>query len=321
MPISGAGSYIPTINQFLPHWAEVNTALGASGPLVLPSGVALADLTAMRDQLEALAASLQGRLNDAQLASADVAQKKLALMGRLSEFNRKVRGFLSQTIYAAALPEVPTASSAPGIILEAMDDMASLWSKINAATIPGFTGPLTLLNAYPIASFNTDLSALKTAYASSQATNQDVDLERKLRSAAQDKAHDALRDYRKAIAGLFAETDPLVLTLPKLSPEPGATPDPVTASVSWDATAQKAKLTWSASTDPNLSHYEIRFCPGATYSTNDESTLSTITPAEPREFLTETGLVSPGDTASFKVYVVLTTGNEKGGNTSTITRP
>ncbi|TXT38611.1 MAG: hypothetical protein FD138_303 [Planctomycetota bacterium] len=321
MPISGAGSYVPAINQFLPHWADVNTALGASGPLVLPDGTTVAALTTLRDQLEAIAASLQGKLNDAQLASADVAQKKLALMGRLAEVNRKVRGFLSHTIYAAALPEVPTVSSAPGIILEAMDDMASLWSKINAATIPGFTGPLALLNAYPIATLATDLAALKAAYAALQGANQDVDLERKLRLAAQDKAYAAVRDYRKAVGGLFAETDPLVLTLPKLSPDPGATPDPITASISWDVTQQKAKLTWSASTDPNLSHYEVRFCTGPTYSTDDESTLGTITPAEPREFFTESGLVSPGDIASFKVYVVLTTGNEKGGNTVTITRP
>ena len=199
---------------------------------------------------QAISASLQGKLNDTQLASADVAQKKLALMGRLAEFNRKVRGFLSHTIYAAALPDVPNASSAPGIILEALDDMASLWSKINAATIPGFTGPLTLLATYPIATLNTELAALKIAYAASQGANQDLDLERKLRTAAQEKAYAAVRDYRKAVLGLFAETDPMVLTLPKLSPEPGATPDPVTANISWDATQQKAKLMWPASTDP-----------------------------------------------------------------------
>ena len=321
MPISGSGSYVPTMNLFIPHWGDVNAALGASGPLVLPSGTAVADLTTLRDQLEAIAASLQGKLNDTQLASADVAQKKLALMGRLAEFNRKVRGFLSHTIYAAALPDVPNASSAPGIILEALDDMASLWSKINAATIPGFTGPLTLLATYPIATLNTELAALKIAYAASQGANQDLDLERKLRTAAQEKAYAAVRDYRKAVLGLFAETDPMVLTLPKLSPEPGATPDPVTANISWDAPQQKAKLMWPASTDPNLSHYEVRFCAGPTYSTEDESTLGTIIPAEPREFLTDAGLVTSGDIASFKVYVVLTTGNEKGSNTVTITRP
>ncbi|MBC7816053.1 MAG: hypothetical protein IAG10_04050, partial [Planctomycetaceae bacterium] len=212
MPITGSGSYVPTTNLFIPHWGEVNTALGVSGPLVLPDGTTVAGLTTLRDQLEAIAASLQGKLNDTQLASADVAQKKLALMGRLAEFNRKVRGFLSHTIYAAALPDVPTASSAPGIIIEAMDDMASLWSKINLATIPGFTSPLTLLNTYPIATLSTDLAALKIAYATLQGANQDLDLERKLRLAAQEKAYAAVRDYRKAVGGLFAETDPLVLT-------------------------------------------------------------------------------------------------------------
>lgn len=49
-----------------------------------------------------------------------------------------------------------------------MDDMKSLWAKINAAAIPGFTGPLTLVGGYAIATFLTDLAALKTAYTTAQ---------------------------------------------------------------------------------------------------------------------------------------------------------
>jgi len=40
-----------------------------------------------------------------------------------------------------------------------------------------------------------------------------------------------------------------------------------------------------------------------------------------REFFTDAGLAASGNVASFKVYVILTTSNEKGSNTLTITRP
>ena len=58
MPISGASSFIPTLNDFLPHWEQVNTALGGAGPLVLrnPSGptpptLDRAALVTLRDDL------------------------------------------------------------------------------------------------------------------------------------------------------------------------------------------------------------------------------------------------------------------------------
>jgi len=42
MPLAGPSSYVPTINEFLAHWLQVNTALGAGGPLVLSDGTTLA---------------------------------------------------------------------------------------------------------------------------------------------------------------------------------------------------------------------------------------------------------------------------------------
>ena len=82
-----------------------------------------------------------------------------------------------------------------------------------------------------------------------------------------------------------------------------------------------AKVLWSESTDANLLHYEIRFCAGPNYSAENESVIGTVLPADPREFLSDAGLTNPGSTASFKVYVVTTTGNEKGSNTVVVTRP
>jgi len=320
MPISGPSSYVPTLNLFIPHWVDVNLALGAAGPLVLEDGTTIAMLTGYRDQLDGFRASIQGKLNDVQIAGGDVLAKKTALLARIGEFNRKVRGTISKSPYAAALPDVPSITSAEGIFLDPLDDMANLWPKINAATIPGFTPPLLLPGGYAVATFLTDLPALKTAYATESAAEHEVTLERKLRDFIQDKAKAAMVLYRKAVAGAFAENDPLVLSLPAVTPEPGSTPDAVIASGTFDVTLIMGKITFSASADPNLFQYEIRFCSGA-YSTETEVVIGNLSPTDPREFLTLAGLAASGDVASFKVYVILTTGNEKGSNTVTITRP
>lgn len=321
MPITGPSSYVPTLNLFIPHWVDVNLALGAGGPLILEDGTTIAILTGYRDQLAAFQASVQGKLNDVQIAAADMFAKKSALLGRLGEFNRKVRGAISKSPYAAALADVPSITSAQGLILDPLDDTANLWPKINAATIPGFTGPLLLPGGYAVATFLTDLTALKTAYAAISTADHEVNLERKLRNFIQDKVEPALVAYRRGVAGAFPENDPLVLSLPQVSPDPGSTPDAVSANGSWDATLVSAKLTWSASPDANLVEYEIRFSPGPNYSTETETVVGNVAPTAPREFLTNAGLSSSGDVASFKVYVILSTGNEKGSNTVTITRP
>jgi hypothetical protein len=320
MPISGPSSYVATLNLFIPHWVDVNLALGAGGPLVLEDGTTIVILTGYRDQLEGYRASIQGKLNDVQIATADVFAKKTVLLARIGEFNRKIRGSISKSAYAAALSDVPSITSAEGIFLDPFDDTANLWPKINAATIPGFTGPLLLLGNYAVAAFMVELAALKTAYATESAAQHEVTLERKLRDFVQDKARPALVLYRKAVAGTFAENDPLVLSLPAVTPEPGSTPDGVIASGTFDGTLGMGKITFTASTDPNLSQYQIRFCSGE-YSTETEVVIGNLSPTDPRELLTLAGLTASGDVAKFKVYVILSTGNEKGSNTVTITRP
>lgn len=321
MAITGPSSFIPTVQEFLFHWLQVNAGLGVNGPLVMPDGTTQAMLTTHHVTLTGFKTSIAGKVNDVEIARGQLDLQKTALLGRLGEFNRKVRGLLSHTAYVHALPLAPSSGTSAAVVIDALEDMGTLWVKINAASIPGFTSPLTLLGGYAVATFDTDLAALRTAANAWQNAVQDVKLERDKRNDLQDLVYPLLKDYRQVVQGLFAPSDALVDSLPRLSPDPGSTPDPVAASGVWDAATLQAKLTWSASSDPHLSHSEIRFCAGADYSTNDETSLGTVLPSEPLEFLTAAGLSTPGSTASFKVYVILTTNNEKGSNTVTITRP
>ena len=49
--------------------------------------------------------------------------------------------------------------------------------------------------------------------------------------------------------------------------------------------------------------------------------IGNIDRSAPREFLTDAGLPAADNVASFKVYVITTTGNEKGSHTVSVTRP
>lgn len=320
MPISSISSYGPTIIGFVTHWTAVNVFLGAGGPLLLPGPMGVVDLSDLGVELQDFAISIAGKTNDVQIARRSLELSKIAILNRLGEFNRKVRGFLSHTAFVTALPYAPATNAGPGVVLAALDDMATLWAKINAATIPGFTGPLLLLGGYALAAYSTDLTALKAGYGTLGAGEQEETLERQRRKVALDRAYGLLVDYRKAVIGSFDPLDPLVGSLPKLTPDPGSTPDAPTATGAWDAATEMMKITYTASTAPDLDHYELRMCAGPDYSTENETVVASNSPTDPREFFTDGGLTSPG-VVSFKVYAVTATGNEAGSNAVTVTRP
>ena len=66
MAITTNASYVPTAQEFIGHWTDVNAEAGS--PLVLRSGVTVAAFTQMKNDLVAVEGQLQTRLNDAQIA-------------------------------------------------------------------------------------------------------------------------------------------------------------------------------------------------------------------------------------------------------------
>jgi hypothetical protein len=328
MPISGASSYIPTLNEFLPSWDQVNLSLGAGGPLVLrnPNGTVpptlnRAALVTMRDDLQLKHVDISGQINNVQLAAATLKLMKEALHLRGGQFNDAVRSDLAGTAYVDALPILPSPGDGQETFIEPMDDIATLWPKVNSAVgIAGFTPPLLLLGGYTVANFLTDLAALKTQYETMRKEDFLVSFKIKERNKMQDAIYPVLKLYRQAVPTKFPANDPLVLTLPKLTPEPGSTPDPVLANGTWNAPTTQGKLTWDASTAPDLDEYQVRWSPGPTYNVDTEVVLASIAKTAPREYFTTQGLLAIGDVSNFKVYVTTTTANERGSNTVKITR-
>jgi len=233
-----------------------------------------------------------------------------------------VRGQLPGSLYLHSIPRTPLFASSPGVWRDAMDDMANLWATINTNTpaVPGFTPPLKLSGAYLQATFATDAAALSTAFTA--VSNADIGLKnsREARDIAFAPVYQRMKQYRLAVAAALPPGHPLASSIPALTPPPGATPDPVQLSASWNSGTDMADLVWSTSVDPNLSEYSIRYHPGPRYKAAEEQTVDSV-PAGTTTFSTDFGLPAPGSVAWFKVYVVLTTGNEKGSNAVKVVRP
>lgn len=103
-------------------------------------------------------------------------------------------------------------------------------------------------------------------------------------------------------------------------PPGGSLPNPVKASGKWGIAASETVITWTASTDPNLAHYEVRMTPAGTYDAKNHQTLAKLGP-DTLEYRTPDHPANAGDTASFKVYVMLHNENEVGSEAVAITRP
>jgi hypothetical protein len=319
MPISGPTSFVPVTEEFLGHWASVDASLGAGNEIVLPGGVNRAGLQTKLNALVAKQADVQAKLNAEEVARGDVELKRQALLLRANQFNDKIRATLPGSKWVRALPAVPTINEAQSKFVQPLDDIGNLWTLINAD--PATPAAVSLLGGYLVAAFLADVTALKSGSTTLNVARSNTKVALEERNDLQDDIYEILKNYRQVMPTFFTADDALVESLPRLTPEPGSTPAAVTINVTWDPVTGMAKITWSASTAADLFEYEIRFCAGPNYDTDTESVIGNVAPSAPREFLTDAGLRAEGNTASFKVYVITTTGNEKGSNDVAVVRP
>ncbi|MBC8116261.1 MAG: hypothetical protein H7062_17880 [Candidatus Saccharimonas sp.] len=321
MPIEGLLTYLPVMLQVLLHWQSVNTELGAPpNDLKLQGGFTRAMFQALHDALDAALQELIDIENARETASNSRDQKKEALLLRIAQFRGLLRGLLANTIYPGAAPLTPQFSFSEGRFLAAFDDMSSLWARINAdTTIDGFTPPLAL-PGMTFAEFVATLADLRAAYAAVAAAENDEDIGRKRRDAMLPVIRERIIQYRELVAVMFGPDHPLTLSLPALSPNPGSTPDPVEVDGQWNPTTNQAEFSFTPSDDPNLEEYVVYVSSGPTFNPATARIIAHLPPGT-TTFSTTEELENPGDVASFKVFVKLTTGNQAGSNTVTITRP
>jgi len=312
MPFSGPSSYLPTIDDFIAHWTDVDAAL-APGNLTLAGGYDLAALESDRDDLSDEITQLVAAINEQESARTSRDNSKTALRERMRQLGAYINGVLAGSHYVGRVPDLIPFGANEGRWIVVMRDHVDIWTDINASPPAGFTPPLVLNGPYTLANFVTDTTALETTFQALSNADNDVNRERDERDAIYLRVREQLVRYRAAVAGLFPANHPLVLSLPRLTPLPGHTPDAVVLSGVWNGETKLAELSWTASDDPDLDHYEVRRSPVLPYDTDVELAVAHV-PAGTLEHATDAGLENPSDQTSFKVYVVLNTSNERGSN-------
>lgn len=319
MPFSGPSSYLPTIDEFVGHWTDVDAALSPALLTLNPDAYGLEQLEIDRGLLASAITTLEVEINDWEVLRGQRDNQKEPLQERMRQLNAYVKSQLRDSSYVEAVRPTIQINEYEGKWLVIMEDCVNMWSDINTAPPAGFTPPLLLHGGYALATFTTDTAALKATFASLGVAEQHVDKVLEDRDKIYRRIRDRLVQYREAVIAQFPQDDPLVLSLPRVSPLPGHTPEPVVLSGSWNAGTLKADLSWTASTDVDLDHYEVRRSGSDPYNSNTEVMVDSV-PAGTTVLATDAGLTAPG-TMRYKVYVVLNTSNEKGSNAVAVTRP
>jgi hypothetical protein len=147
-----------------------------------------------------------------------------------------------------------------------------------------------------------------------------ANLKRAERDALLAPMYERLKQYRTAVVLFLPAGSALLQTVPKLSPPPGTTPPGLEVTGIWNPPTGNAQFSWPASTFPEIDKIQVRGCTGGTWK-NGEEVLVDDLPATATNYQTTWGLTVPGAIATFKFFVMTTTGNENGGKAVKITRP
>ena len=327
MPITGPASYVPTTDEFLAHWSLANAVVPASPVVVAPSqggGVAVTRiaLANLGGELALARTAVQVGLNGTSVARETVLIAKRELLEHYDSFAAKLRAYYINTPFLPSLPTKPTEGELSARFVDAMDDMASLWTRLNAAgPPPGVTLPLVLAGGYSLGDMQDAMETLRAQLAGLAQAEQDTNLARAKRNLVQGKIYPILRDYRLAVPAMLGKNSPLTATLPRLSPLPGNTPTAVSSSGTFLTPSNQAKVLHSLSPDTDIVRYELRQCPPPDYEGDDETIVASHAANAPAEFLTNFGLLAPGDRSLFKVYAINADDREKGSNVVDITWP
>ncbi len=313
------------MNEFIPHWRQCNEKLGAQ-PLIVRrpesnTTVTLEQFTEMSAAIQVQQNEVQGCLVGQTIARGGIHLKKTELLRLLNLFIGVLDGYFPNTEFYEARPYAPSITDGQEVFLRPLVLARNLWKKINAGPAPaGITLPLELRTGVTQLSFAEAVAALQAAYEEEQSEGLEVTLARGKRNLLQRAAYEVMKSFRETVPCICAEFPSLVETMPRLTPLPGHTPEPVAASAEF-AAPNGARVVYEASEEATIKSYQLRGNVGDHYDAEDAVVLATRGPNDAREFVTHFGLDQPGAQVALKVFVVLLTGNEAGSTAMVVTRP
>lgn len=347
MAITGHDSYLPTLDEFLASWALADAAAGGGGISVL-DGVDLAAAGGLRGEMAAVREAVRALEMEERFQAAVLRLGRVALTGRLEEFLAVVRAWWAREAVRVALPGLPREGEALERVLRAGRDAVRVWALLDAGAAP--SGVALPLGVGPTADFfRADLAALVAECTAArdgvEAAELALKVAREERNRLEGRVREVLGAYARAAAARLGPRHPVVVALPRLYPLPGHTPEAVVAAAVWDAARGVAVVTWEASAEKEVAGYTVRWSPGPRFDSRRARVAGTVkVPAgsggpgedQPGEgaaggeaseeagaalrLETSAGLLKPGAVATFRVFVQLKSGNERGSVSLTVRR-
>lgn len=303
------------MDDFIGHWEACNEVLGTQ-PFIpaVPGkpGTTFVAFEALRASVLGAQTEVQAHLNTLETARTSIHQQKQLLMVVLTDFLGVLDGYYQGTSFYGARPVMPNLGDGQDRFTKQMIDAMTLWEDINAAPAPaGVTLPVELASGMSQGAFASTISQLQFSYLAAAKADRRLKTVRTARSLIEDDACAVMKAYRAAAPQKLSQHPALAATIPRLTPEPGHTPDAVQASATYVAPST-SHVVHSASADADLDYYELEGTNGEEWNEEDAVNLGRHNAAEANEFTVAFGLTQPDTAVALKVYVVLKTGRRAG---------
>lgn len=332
MPLTTHDSFPEVMDEFLAHWALVDGVLGPGNELTVR--VAQGAAAVGRGDLAALAVALREKLGaldrkelEGRVAARELALRRTAAREGLRVFSDTVRAWWTGWPEAEVVRPLPKEDWAPERLMAAVRWGLMLWERIDTAVAGVPAGVVVPLVAGPAPGLDRGglegrLEALVAARGAVEALEFAAAVLRAERDALEAEVRAVLVAYARAVPVRLGPDAVAVQSVPRVSPLPGRTPAPVALAGAWDDAAQGARLEWGASTEGEaLDFYQVRWCAGPDYNKKEERVALRLPADGERVAVVRAGLEVPGAVASYKVYVVVKSGNERGSQAVAVERP
>ena len=309
---------------FEANWTLANeeTQAAQSKDFVLNDGTTRADFVIMTGELSALITQVQ--TDDANLTLLMARRDGLRTSTRkmMENWRKKADSDVGDSPYGANLPTLPGATEALASFLKTLRVANDRWIQINGAgsEVPHFTPPM-IVKGVTQEEFAAAIDALETTSRELETAENALPGERARRDNKADAVYGVETAYRKKVLADFEEGSPVVETLPTLQPAShGYTPEAVVLSGVYNAQSGQGDLSWTASSDANLSHYDVRISVGPKYQSGNSILLAQLAPGT-QNYAIPAQYLQPGATICAVVAVVLDDDHTKASDVAVLAVP
>ena len=328
MPITGPSSYITVVPAFLNHWTDVQLTVNPveldGGALGQPGDVGRAYLQDLYDDLLGARDTLEGVLLDAALERAGVLSEKTWLRDQCVFFNKAVRADHGTTPFAAALPLAPGLADARERFNRPIRLLTGLWGKVNAYRT-ALTPSKPLLVLSPSGASQADatgrLGSLVDHQDAFEERDQQATLDRARREDLQDRIYPVLKLYRMKVESLFPPGNALVVTLPALTDDGTAGPEPGALTGSLNQAGTAVTLAGTPSPSATVVRHQLRASVGDEPNGDDETMRAEFAAGQAIALTTDYGLGAPGAKVHWRLLAVTADGHESATPWLTFQRP